>query len=69
MTQTLIALLLVAVAAAYATWRLMPAPWRRTLTLALAQRGWLRGHTAQSPANAPPSGDCGSACSRCSGCR
>ena len=68
MMQTLIALLLVAVAASYCTWRLMPAPWRRQLTLALAQRGWLRGRTAPSPAHAPQSSGCGGPCSRCPGC-
>ncbi|MFV0600395.1 MAG: hypothetical protein ACK5NE_00935 [Brachymonas sp.] len=63
MTQTLIVFLLVACAAAYSFWRLMPGAWRRKLRRAAAP---LAGNSP-APHGDKPTSSCGS-CSGCNGC-
>ena len=63
MTQTLIAFLLVACAATYSFWRLMPGTWRRKLLRAAAP---IAGGST-TPHDTEHTSGCGS-CSGCNGC-
>jgi hypothetical protein len=67
--QSAVVLVVVAIAATYATWKLMPAAWRRALAGQVASWGSRAGLSAETARRVEAKLATGGACGSCDSCR